>query len=287
LDCEAAGVYGGYLSLSTTFEMNRCLPTYFGHRYDSHPTGENHCLVKNVKDGPDDVSRGFTYCPHLYLYRADCGDYLNPGFLRQIDCETVRIIFEVGCSDGTDTLRLAAAFPAEVHAFECNPHALVEARRRCAGANAVRLVEKAAWDADCTIPFFPVTAAVEKETGKVIKNPGASSCFEARPDYLSQYFQTEVMVEATRLDTYCARRGITSIDLLCMDVQGAELRVLKGLGTLLERVRYIITEIEVKPLYYGQALYPEVHGYLKASGFRQAAEVYRDQWFSDYLYINE
>ena len=231
------------------------------------------------------MSRGFTYYSNLYHYRDDCGDYLNPGFLRQIDGETVRMIFEVGCADGTDTLRLADTFPAQLHAFECNPRALVEARRRCAGVNAVSLVEKAAWDVDCTIPFFPVTAAIEKETGRVIKNPGASSCFEARVDYHSQYIQTEVMVEATRLDTYCAQQGITSIDLLCMDVQGAELRVLKGLGTILEHVRYIITEIEIQPLYYDQALYPEVHRFLKASGFRQAAEVYRDAWFSDYLYI--
>ena len=238
---------------------------------------------KNLEDGPDEVSRGFSYYPHLYLHKAECGDYLNPGFLRQIERQRVSTIFEVGCADGADTLRLAAVFPAYIHAFECNPHALVEARRRCASTNVVRLVEKAAWDSDCTIPFFPVTAVVE-ETGKVVKNPGASSCFKARIDH-SQYSQAEIIVEATRLDTYCAQHGITSIDLLCMDVQGAALRVLKGLGSVLERVRYIITEIEIKPLYYGQALYPEVHGYLKASGFRQAAEVYRDSWFSDYLYI--
>ncbi len=231
------------------------------------------------------MSGGFTYYPNLYHYRHEYGDYLNPGFLRQIDRGSVGMIFEVGCADGEDTLRLAAAFPAEVHAFECNPEALVEARQRCAGVSEIRLIEKAAWDADCSIPFFPVTATIEKESGKVIQNPGASSCFEARPDYLREYFQAEIMVEATRLDTYCAQHGITFIDLLCMDVQGAELRVLKGLGRVLERVRYIITEIEIKPLYYDQAVYTEVHGYLKANGFRQAAEVYRDPWFSDYLYI--
>ena len=231
------------------------------------------------------MSRGFSYYPKIYTHRHEYGDYLNPGFVQQIDRETVSTIFEVGCADGADTLRLADAFPAQVHAFECNPEALVEARQRCAGTNSVRLVEKAAWDADCTIPFFPVTVTIEKETGKVIKNPGASSCFEARPDYHSQYFQGEVMVEAIRLDTYCAQHKISSVDLLCMDVQGAELRVLKGLGEVLERVRYIITEIEITPLYYGQAVYAEVHGFLKASGFRQAAEVYRDAWFSDYLYI--
>ncbi len=231
------------------------------------------------------MSRGFTYYPQLYFHRPECGDYLNPGFLRRIDRESVSTIFEVGCADGNDTVLLAETFPAQIHAFECNPAALVNARRKCADAPMIRLVEKAAWDSDCLIPFFPVTVTVEKETGKVVKNPGASSCFEARPDYLTQYFQEEVMVEAIRLDTYCAQQNITSIDLLCMDVQGAELRALRGLGGMLESVRYVITEIEVKPLYYDQALYPEVHGYLKSHGFRQAAEVYRDPWFSDYLYI--
>lgn len=270
--------------LSNTWELVEFLPSLFEHRYDPHRF-LMHPACMNDLEGPFEVSRGFTYYPQLYPHRHEYGDYLNPGFTRHIDRETVRTIFEVGCADGEDTLRLAAAFPAEIHAFECNPDALVEARRRCAGVDAVRLVEKAAWDADCAIPFFPVAKTIEKESGKVISNPGASSCFEARPDYHRQYFQTEVMVEATRLDTYCASQGIMSIDLLCMDVQGAELRALKGLGGMLQQVRYVITEIEIKPLYYDQSVYPEVHAYLKSSGLRQAAEVYRDPWFSDYLYI--
>jgi 2-O-methyltransferase len=245
----------------------------------------NHYPGRMMRKDLTNVSRGFTYYPQLYTHRPEYGDYLNPGFMNQVERETVRTIFEVGCADGEDTLRLAAAFPAQIHAFECNPEALVEARLRGAGVDAIRLVEKAAWDANCTIPFFPVTLTIEKETGKVIDNPGASSCFEARLDYLRQYVQSEIMVEAVRLDTYCAQHGITSIDLLCMDAQGAELRVLKGLGKVLQQVRYVITEIEIKPLYYDQSVYPEVHGYLKASGFRQAAEVYRDPWFSDYLYV--
>jgi hypothetical protein len=70
-----------------------------------------------------------------------------------------------------------------------------------------------------------------------------------------------------------------------MDLQGAELHALRGLGDAISGVKYIISEIERKPIYYGQDLLPEVDDYLRERGFTQAVEVHRDDWFSDYLYL--
>ena len=229
------------------------------------------------------MRNAFSYFPRLYIPRDGCSDYLHPGFVEQIDRAAVATIFEVGCANGADTLRLSRTFPAFIYAFECNPDILAETRKRLAGEQRIRLVEQAAWDADITIPFFPVVSATEN--GRPVHNPGASSCFRARPDYIGVYTQREAMVETTRLDTYCARNGIVSIDLLCIDAQGAELHILKGLGDAIDSVRYVISEIEVQPIYYHQDQYPAVHGYLKSKGFVQRAEVYRDRWFSDYLYV--
>jgi FkbM family methyltransferase len=227
------------------------------------------------------MPRAFTPFPGRFLPQWSVGDYCHPGFLRQIDPSSVRTIIEVGCADGTDTRRLARQFPGTVHAFEANSDVLSETRRNCAGEPRIRLVDKAVWDSDGSIPFFPVVSAEDYDTGV---NPGASSCFEARADYIGRYVQKRVIVESIRLDTYCASQGIAAIDLLCIDVQGAALHVLKGLGDLIESVQHVILEIEVRPIYHGQALYPEVHAYLKSKGFRQAAEVVRGSWFSDYLY---
>lgn len=41
-------------------------------------------------------------------------------------------------------------------------------------------------------------------------------------------------VKAMRFDTCCARRGISSVDLIPIDAEGAELKVLEGIGTLLD-----------------------------------------------------
>src|SRR5665213_3375826 len=89
-------------------------------------------------------------------HRPELSDYLNPAFVRAIRRLPVRTIFEFGCNDGEDTLRLRDTFGAAVHAFECNPEILPIARERLAGERDVVLIERAVWDADERIPFYPV-----------------------------------------------------------------------------------------------------------------------------------
>lgn len=197
----------------------------------------------------------------------------------------MRTVFELGCHDGVDTLKLAEAFPASVHAFECHPQMAAAARARCAAHPRIRIVERAVWDADGRIPFYPVVRTLEDD-GREIQNPGASSCFRARDDYRRRYEQSETEVACTRLDTYCREQGLEGADLVCMDVQGAALHVLRGLGDCLGRTRYLIAELEHRPLYHGQDLLPQVDDFLLRAGFRQVVRVLRDDWFSDYFYVN-
>jgi FkbM family methyltransferase len=215
--------------------------------------------------------------------RWEFSDYLNPDFLAEMDRDSIRTIVELGCHDGVDTIKLRDAFQATVHAFECHPELIDQARQRCASRPEIHLVEKAAWDQDGTIPFYPVICTTEN--GKVIDNIGASSCFPARTDYHRRYEQRQIQVECMRLDTYWRQQQLSGLDLLCLDVQGAALHALRGLGSILSQVRYIIAEIEHRPIYEGQDLYPEIHHYLEAHAFRPVVKVIRDDWFSDYLYV--
>ncbi len=212
-------------------------------------------------------------------------DYLHPVFARHLRSNAIQTILECGCLDGADTIILRDTFEADVYAFECNPDILPKTRLALLGQPDITLVEKAVWDQEGEICFYPVTRATKN--GREITNWGASSCFRVRPDYHRQYEQREDLVPAIRLDAYCRSQGITQIDLLCMDVQGAELRALRGLGDLIYEVTSIVSEIERRPIYFGQDLYSDVNSYLSARGFRQIAEVYRDEWFSDFLYQRE
>jgi FkbM family methyltransferase len=235
------------------------------------------------------------YLPRLGLRsRARNSDYLAPEFTARVDPVKVTRIFELGARDGHDSVRLRNHFRAEVTAFECNPEAIRLCRRNLRWRRRIRLVEAAVWDEDTEITFYPVTASrwadgreITDGNGNPIINIGASSCFRARDDYLQRYEQTRVRVPAMRLDTYCRKHDIGSIDLICMDVQGAAMQVLRGLGDRISTVRYIIAELERREVYHGQSLYQPIHDYLTGHGFRKRAHVRRDDWFGDFLYVHE
>ncbi len=174
--------------------------------------------------------------------------------------EDVRWIVEVGARDCRETLDFAALFPqARVFAFECNPDTLPACRAAVRGNPRITLVEKAAAETEGRVRFYPVDPAT---------NPGASSLLKASGRYaLEQYRQTEIEVEAVRLETFLAQAGIPRIDLLWMDLQGAELAALKGLGARLADVALIHAEVEFEEIYAGQPLFPEVRTHLEAAGF--------------------
>jgi FkbM family methyltransferase len=215
--------------------------------------------------------------------RPYMGDYVQEPFLRALRRVKVESIFEFGSGDGEDTLRLRDRFGAVVHAFECNPLMLPALRARLDGQPGVRLVERAVWDEDTRIPFYPVIHTVWD--GCVVSNPGASSCFRTVSGYHQEYVQTEVTVDAMRLDTYCEREGVRAPDLLCIDAQGAALRALRGLGRYLNDVQALIVEIEHREVFVGEDLYPAVDAFLREAGFREAVVIEHDGWYNNYLYL--
>lgn len=76
--------------------------------------------------------------------------------------------------------------------------------------------------------------------------------------------KTTIPVETKRLD---AIEDVTSIDMLRMDAQGAELMIMKGAGAKLDRTVAVQTEVSFVTLYVGQPLFGDIHEFLAAKGF--------------------
>ena len=212
-------------------------------------------------------------------------DYLHPKFTSLINPDLVERIFELGCNDGKDSILLSDFYSAEIFSFECNPDILSITRKVLRDEPNVKLIENAVWDDEAIIDFYPVTGCLDE--GHAISNNGASSCFKARMDYRQTYIQKKVAVQAIRLDSFCRIQNIDSVDLMCIDLQGAALRALKGSKAILNTVKFVISEIEHRPIYHGQDLFPEINAFLNNCGFKRVADVPRDAWFSDYLYKRE
>lgn len=201
--------------------------------------------------------------------------------------DAVRTVFELGARDGTETVRLAERFPAaRIFAFECNPAVLERCRHAVAGLGNVKLIEKAVGETNRDVTFYPIDPERTITTWRD-GNPGASSQFKASGKYpVERYVQDEIQVPSTRLESFIEQNGIPPADLLWMDIQGAELLALKGMGPYLERVRLIHTEVEFLEIYRGQPLFQDVKRYLNHQGFRLIEFTNLEPYSGDAVFIN-
>ncbi len=71
------------------------------------------------------------------------------------------------------------------------------------------------------------------------------------------------------LDALLPEHGValSDVDVLTLDIQGAELLALKGAEALLKEIHYIETEISKEPFYEGGVLLDELEPWLNAHGF--------------------
>lgn len=131
---------------------------------------------------------------------------------------------------------------------------------RIAGRAHHRVVHAVAWDAVETVAFYRTN------------NSQSSSALPLKlhsVEYPSVTVEDVYRVETSRLDDILAEDLILQIgvDFLNLDIQGAELRAMRGLGTELSRVRAVYSEVNLAELYEGCATLREVDSYLDQHGF--------------------
>jgi FkbM family methyltransferase len=139
------------------------------------------------------------------------------------------VYFDVGANMGLTSFPVIAALApttVEAHLFEANPACcrLLEASRRHHGLHEMSVVNACASDRD--------------GTARLAVEAGNSGMAHVAPD-------GAVEVAQMRLDDYVRSRAIPKIDLLKIDVEGFEPRVLRGLKRALasDQVMAIFTEL--------------------------------------------
>lgn len=128
------------------------------------------------------------------------------------------VVLDVGANVGHVTAAYRRAFPrAHIVAFEAAPAAARDLRARVAGDARTEVVEAAVAAEDGVEATFHVTPLVG--TSSLRRPLGETS--------------EELRVTTCSLDAWCARAGIDHVDVLKVDVEGAELEVLAGAAGLL------------------------------------------------------
>ncbi|MDX2231121.1 MAG: FkbM family methyltransferase [Leptolyngbyaceae cyanobacterium bins.349] len=114
-------------------------------------------------------------------------------------------------------------------------------------------------------------------TFHINSDPLTSSLLDAKCEGQWQPFSAQLQearsleVPVMRLDTFMEQQSLAEVDLLKIDAQGFDLQVLQGAGTAIHRIKQIMVEVQLQPLYEGSATKADIIDYLSDRGFRLVA----------------
>lgn len=149
---------------------------------------------------------------------------------------TPLVLVDLGSFDGGDAWRMKQTFPnARVITVEADPDRIDIVRATLQGSD-VEIFNFAACDTDGPVAWF--TATVDGSTNAQGSMYRHSEAYQKRFDFVKQA-DAPIDVDGKRFDTFCGEAGITHIDLLHMDIEGAELSVLRSMGAVRPRLIYL------------------------------------------------
>jgi FkbM family methyltransferase len=188
--------------------------------------------------------------------------YLHKRFVTGMKGSSIKIIIECGSRDCLDAIELNNYYhPKIIYSFECNPESIPICEKNIEGYPNIKLIKCAAYDKNGVVDFYATDMLKSTD-----KNIGASSLLFHR-DNKKSFIQKRIQVEAIRLDTFIEQEQITKIDLLCMDLQGAEHFAIKGFGDKIRNVKFIISEVSFSSYYHGDKPYTTIITMLRDKGF--------------------
>lgn len=140
----------------------------------------------------------------------------------------------------------------------------------------------------------PINAAVSSECGIATfhraNNEQSSSILPLgthAQEHPEVVYVAEMQIPVTTVDTLRKRDMIGAASFLNLDVQGAELKVLRGAHEYLMGVRWIYTEVSDEHLYVGGALLDDLDKFLGGRSFRRVETSMTDHHWGDALYVRK
>ena len=186
------------------------------------------------------------------------------GIQKFLFCEKKNlVIFDVGAYLGNITTTYVKIFPqATIYCFEPFPNSFKELDRLAKSK-----------------PIKPFQFALSNQKGKtrfLINTDRSCNSMFPRPTtglkYYSESSQNigQIEVETQILDTFCETEGVNKIDILKLDVEGAELNVLKGASRKLTKkeIKLIFTEVMFVAHYEGGCFFHEVSDFLSRYDYK-------------------
>jgi FkbM family methyltransferase len=181
---------------------------------------------------------------------------------------TNAVIIEAGAFDGEDTEDFAKCLPnSQIHSFECLPEYYEIAKTRIQNYSNVHLYPLALSDKSELLDFYVSTRHGELSASGSILQPKLHK--EVHPEIK---FEKKIKVQTTSIDDWSAEYQIEHVDFIWLDLQGAEMKALKGASHTLANVKAIFTEVSLIETYEAVPLYDNLKAFLFSKGFKVERE---------------
>ena len=178
-------------------------------------------------------------------------------------------VFDIGAAVGDTAESFLKEFPlAEIYCFEPLPDSFSRLQKRVGKHGKVHLFNLGLSNASGEAKFYVV--------------PYRDSSSMIPPVNIGVSAEKEISVPVRRLDDVVCELGVSHIDFMKVDVEGAEKEMLEGAKESLKITDHVF--IEISPLRKGKHSrdYIDVFGYLHDSGFSLAG-IYSDFFFTKLL----
>ena len=94
------------------------------------------------------------------------------------------------------------------------------------------------------------------------------------------------IINLTKLDSFCKKKKVKTIDILKIDTEGFELEVLSGAKKIIKNVKYLIIEIQKNDMYESYSS-KKIQNYLKKNNFKKIKSFsFPFMFFEDCVYVN-
>jgi FkbM family methyltransferase len=211
--------------------------------------------LRDVKELIKYASRKYlNYDPGLRKVKIG-EDFLDQKKL--LSSEDVKVIFDVGANVGQTTQKYRKLFPnAKVYGFEPFPHTYKEYVKKFRGDFQVHPVNIALSNVSGTANFFVNNNHYTNSLLPIDRSTAVMLAFNT---------VEQIDVQTDTLDAFCEKNGIHRIDILKLDIQGAEILALKGATHLLTNgvIKLIYSEVEYVSYYQNQPLFEDIKKYLE------------------------
>lgn len=191
----------------------------------------------------------------------------HASYLHRINIDP-KVIYDIGASMGHWTKKAKEVWPnAEYHLFDAEP--LAEDILSRYSHNVI--IEVLSDQDNKTVEFY-----------RNPYNPAGNSYYQENTNYFDQ--TTKTFRTTRTMDSIVEEKGWNKPNLVKIDVQGAELDILKGMTKTLEHCKDIIVESQHREYNQGAPQFEQVHKYLTKIGFQLITKVCESEVDADYHY---